>query len=536
MKTIGIWTRKKSSGLRRMFDALSEFISVRFEERIFGDSAGIDAWILQEPDTTSLRNIAQCDRHCYIALRGDQLVQCGKSATVEFSKHHALPVVISGRRIQTDDAIKVDALPKWLGNATPIAFKGSSPIWAKQEGGGRNHDFVALSIPELDEGESLFQCFYGNQFLHMLPLLLFLRGLTDEQCWEPPPLQACFMFDDPNLHWGTYGHINFEEMIRDAQQNNYHVSFATIPLDSWFTHMPTAAIFKEHSDRVSLLIHGNDHIDKELSRACSDMECESVLRQALWRIAELERQSGVEISKVMAPPHGACSERFLEKMGQVGFEAACISRGSLQHHNQQANWIGTIGMRPSDIISGLPVFPRFRMAQTCKNSILVAALLHQPIIPVGHQHDIAEGLQLLADLSGYINSLGSVHWHDMKGVSRSNFSQRFDGKILRVRMFTKRIEIRIPEGIQQVFVEKMWTEGTECESLAWQVLGQKMEWSLLRPDETIPALSGQKIEIASLPPPSLCKIDIKYLKKRQLWPMVRRQLTEARDRVTPFLK
>jgi len=129
-----------------------------------------------------------------------------------------------------------------------------------------------------------------------------------------------------------------------------------------------------------------------------------------------------------------------------------------------------------------------------------------------------------------------VHWHDMKGVSRSNFSQRFDGKILRVRMFTKRIEIRIPEGIQQVFVEKMWTEGTECESLAWQVLGQKMEWSLLRPDETIPALSGQKIEIASLPPPSLCKIDIKYLKKRQLWPMVRRQLTEARDRVTPFLK
>jgi hypothetical protein len=45
MKTIGISAPLKSSGLRRMFDALGEVLDVRFEELIFEDDAGIDSWI-----------------------------------------------------------------------------------------------------------------------------------------------------------------------------------------------------------------------------------------------------------------------------------------------------------------------------------------------------------------------------------------------------------------------------------------------------------------------------------------------------------
>jgi hypothetical protein len=536
MKTIGILANKKSSGLLRLLDALSKVMGVRFEERVFGDDAGIDAWILLESDLRVLHTVTHFNCPCYIVIRKDQLAPCGESSTINFFKHHVLPIVISGRQINIDEATEINALPQWVKNTTPIAFKEGAPIWAMQEERVYKHNIVSLPIPELGESESLFDKFNGHQFLQLLPLLLFLRTLTEDPRWETPPIQACFMFDDPNIHWRTYGYINYEEMVRHAQRHDYHASIATIPLDAWFTHIPTASLFKLHSDRLSLLIHGNDHVFEELTRACSDKECDGILRQSLRRINELERRSGVEISKVMVAPHGAFSEQFLQRMGQVGFEAACVSSGSLRHYNRQASWVGTIGMRPSDVIAGLPVFPRFRLSSTCQNSILVAAVLQQPIIPVGHHHDIADGLQLLANLSEFINSLGSVCWSDMKGISRSHFARKFYGRILQIRMFTKRVEVCIPEGIEQVSVERLWPDGSECEPLTWRIMGNKMEWSLLHPDESIPVLSGQKLEIALLPPPSLCEIDIKYFKKPQLWPIVRRQLTEARDRVSPFLK
>ncbi len=536
MKTIGISAPQKFPRRRRMFDALGEIFDVRFVERSFGDDAGIDAWILHEADGETFRRIAYSDRHCYAVIRGDQLVPCGESSTIDFALHSVVPSVLSGRQIRSDEAVKLMALPRWLQNVTVLASKEGSPIWAVGEVERNSHHYVALSVPELNEGEATFQHFHGVQFLSLLPLLIFLRALTEDRHWEQPPLQACFMFDDPNLHWPTYGFINFTEILQHAQVHNYHVSFATIPLDTWFVHKPTATLFKQHFDRLSLLIHGNDHTTKELVCTCSDEERIRILQQALRRIGKLERRSGVEVPRVMAAPHGACSEKVLEQMAQLGFEAACISRGSLRHYNDQAPWLRTLGMKSSDIISGLPVFPRFRISRTCHNSILIAALLNQPIIPVGHHHDVAEGLQLLDDLAGFVNSLGTVHWADMRGISRSHYARRLEGKILRVRMFTKRIEVCVPEGTNQILAECPWLQKAVSMPLAWRLLSDGSEWKFNRPDEPIPVLSGQKLEIVS-EPSTTAFIDAKNVRKNyQLWPVVRRLLTEARDRIAPLLR
>jgi hypothetical protein len=444
-----------------------------------------------------------------------------------------LPGILKGRQVQTDDAIKLRALPEWLKKSTTVASKAGSPIWTIQKVGAHYNHIVALPIPNLNDGEPLFQHFHGGRFLQLLPLLLFLRTLTEDQCWEPPPLQACLMIDDPNLHWRTYGFVNFAQITAHAQEHNYHVSFATIPLDTWFIHTPTASLFRQHRNQLSLLIHGNDHVKLELARPYSDEEQDSVLRQALWRIAKFERRSKVEVSRVMAPPHGACSERILKDMARLGFEAASISKGSLRHYNGQASWLRTLGMKPSDIIGGLPVFPRFPFSGNSQNNILLAALLHQPIIPMGHHHDIADGLKLFADLSGFINSLGPVQWTSMKRISRSRYARRLDGKILHVKMFTKYIEICVPEGVRQLLIIRSWLQGAAPSPFAWRLLGDDLEWKPHHPDEPIPVLPGQKIEIISEPPTSSLNY-AKNVRKFHIWSVVRRQLTEARDRISPL--
>jgi hypothetical protein len=192
-------------------------------------------------------------------------------------------------------------------------------------------------------------------------------------------------------------------------------------------------------------------------------------------------------------------------------------------------------MKPSDIIGGLTVFPRFPLSGSCHNSILVAALLHQPIIPVGHHRDLADGHQILADLAKFINSLGTVHWADMKRISRSHYARKFDGRILQLRMFTRRIEVSVPDGTNEIWLEQPWLKGVESMPLAWKRLSGSTEWMPHRPDELIRVLPGQKIEIVS-EPPRLAFDDTKNVRNFRLWPVVRRQITEARDRMAPLLR
>jgi hypothetical protein len=102
-------------------------------------------------------------------------------------------------------------------------------------------------------------------------------------------------------------------------------------------------------------------------------------------------------------------------------------------------------------------------------------------------------------------------------------------------MFTKRIEVLVPEGINQIWVERAWLQELIFEPLAWRTLGGNPEYRLQGPDEPIRVLPGQSVEIISNPrtlPPN----HPKSVRKWYIWPAIRRQLTEARDRIAPALR
>lgn len=535
MKVVGIAAPLPSAGLRALLDALGEQAGVRFVERLFGHDAGLDAWVLPAAGADDLQRSFRCGLPCYVVVRDDLRVSCGTSSTLRFGLHAALSPALAARLLATDEAGPAKALPLLPGETTVLVSKAEAPLWAVQETGGRQRHYVSVSLPELREGEALFHYFQGERFLQALPLLLFLRALTEEPAWEPPPLQACFMFDDPNLHWRTYGFIDFAEIAAHAHRHEYHVAFATIPLDAWFFHGPTARLFRRHPELLSLLIHGNDHIAREWARPYRQGGLAKSLEQALSRIAAFEQRSGIEVARVMAPPHGACSEGALGEMARLGFEAACVSSGSLRFYNEKADWLRALGAGPSHLIRGVPVFTRFRLSGACRNSIVLAAVLRQPIIPVGHHQDAAEGLGLLDELSGFIRSLGPVQWAGMKRIARSHYARRIDGDLLTVRMLTRRSELTVPEGITRVAIERPRLEGRGSPLFAWRPLDKFATWRPHQPDEPVFVRPRQKIEIiAGAPMPSSARPHPNGA--ASLWPVVRRQLTELRDRSAPLLR
>jgi hypothetical protein len=171
-----------------------------------------------------------------------------------------------------------------------------------------------------------------------------------------------------------------------------------------------------------LLVHGNNNNKKELARSYTEPERIFLLKQAIGRIERLERRSGLAVSRVMVPPHGACTEEMLAELPVCGFEAACISHGSLRAHNKSRAWTKSLGFRPFELIRGCPVLPRWGVSGDLKNTILLAAFLKQAIILRGHHQDLKDGPELLDELARFVNGLGPVAWLNMTDMARANHS------------------------------------------------------------------------------------------------------------------
>ena len=318
-----------------------------------------------------------------------------------------VPFPFRGRTIQTTLAGK-RLIPNQ--NETVLAHSDQGAIWTLSHQNGIRHFRSGMGLPVLPPGGSLIDVLNGDHFLELIPMLHWLR----EICSIPHPvLKACFIFDDPNLHWPNYGFINFRELVKHASAKNYHVSIATIPLDTWMTHPATASLFIKHADRISLAVHGNNHTKLELARHYTPTQRTALLNQAIHRITRLERKFGLNVSKIMIPPHGACSEEMLKELPQCGFKAACISHGSLRTHNPTKTWTRSLGYHPFEVIEGCPIMPRWGISNHTNNTIYLAAYLGQAIILRGHHQDLKDGIEPLDVLADFINGLGTVSWSNL---------------------------------------------------------------------------------------------------------------------------
>src|SRR6202035_3410833 len=88
---------------------------------------------------------------------------------------------------------------------------------------------------------------------------------TEGCAWTRPQPRAAFMFDDPSLHWPSYGHIDFADIAKRATRGGFHVALATVPIDAWYANRRLVRLLRERRC-LSLLLHGNQHLRCELGR------------------------------------------------------------------------------------------------------------------------------------------------------------------------------------------------------------------------------------------------------------------------------
>lgn len=489
------------------------------------DTADLSGVLTCAAAVHKLESLPAVDRLVLPSAVSDSVLR--SAVRIQFEDIDPVPWPFRGRSLESE----VSVLPSRLeleADEVVLASCDGRPVWTVAIREGRA--VFRSAFPLLDiAGQGSFSLVFSDQaFIQNLPLLHLLRHIEGAAIDEVPPLRAAFMFDDPNLHWPTYGCIDYREVVARARKNNYHVSFATIPLDTWYTHRSTAEIFRRNPDAISLLVHGNNHSKNELARQHLAADRMALLSQAQERIQRLEQNTGLEVCRVMVPPHGGCSSDMLGALAGAGFEGACISAGSLMAHNPQAPWISTLGFYPAENIQGCTVLPRAAFTGRARNAALICAYLGRPIVLRGHQDDLKNGIELLDELAEFVNELGAVTWTKLSSLMRMSYTQRLEGQTCHLTPLAPRVNFKVPAAAQRlVIAPPPWQQASSF------LITFPTGSARVRPGEcfSLAGREGQRIQLVL--ETSARPVELPRTPRTPASLILRRLLTEGRDRFLP---
>jgi hypothetical protein len=529
-RRVGVLVTHLTPGLQALLDSLEDVFPVRFEQTESLDAQRLDGALLIDPKVST-----EASRQIPTLITCARTDAHGENVMVDIAEEQSLARPLRGARIPENSIVGEPSfsVPE---SGRVLARAGRTPVWWQVGDADESLCLSAYPLAELDEQETLRDHLRAGCFMGLLPLLHFLGLVLGARGWTLPPLRASFVIDDPNLHWPSYGFLKYKDLVNHASRHGYHVGLATVPLDGWLINSRAASLVRENPSVLSLLMHGNNHVARELGHLETSREAEPAIAQALRRIAALERRSGVTVDRVMAPPHGACSEPALAAMFRLGVEAACISRpypwrDGLPAPTPLAGW------HPAEMVAGgLPVLPRYSLSLP-REDLVFRALLGQPLILYGHHQDFAHGLDLFAQAASDINALGDVQWGPLSWVARGNYSTRRVGETLRVKMHARRITIEAPADVSALRVEvdeplggPGWRHLTYTTGIAEMTFAEGL--GITEPLGIIDPAASIDLMLAADRPLDPVQATSPGFRP---WPSIRRTLVEGRDRVQPLL-
>jgi hypothetical protein len=531
-RTVAVIPARAAERYPELWRALEEAYPVRFVHRRAGDLTPADAAIVFPGDRAPERFHGPC-----LELHAEPPHRPGATLQVELCTSDALDRPLRGQTLAEHDRgapVPLGGVDGWQ----VLATAEGSPIWARRAAAAEGERVAAAAVPrELGEREYLRDHLTAGRFWSLLPLVQFMRRVTGDAPPRSAPLQACIVIDDPNVHRPAYGYVNFPDLAEDARNCGYHVAVATIPLDLLAPGHRAAGVFRESGSHLSLAVHGNDHVHRELDRPRNADEADRIVRSATERVARFERRVGIRVERVMCPPHGACGAHMLRTLFRHGFLGLAASRPfpwdsfSDHRHWRLGGWL------PAQLTGGgLPVLPRHPINRSL-DDLVFRAYLGQPLIVYCHHGDLRDGLDPLREMAAKAAELGDVRWSSLASITRRNaVSDERDGvaavtlhsrdvRIPGLRPPVVRIDVpRVAGGgdVLHLVVNGVSVEAPADRSGAYSVT------TAVRPDGRglhvrIAAPAGGRRPVSRtdwLPRP---------------WPIVRRVLTESRDRALPVL-
>jgi len=254
-----------------------------------------------------------------------------------------------------------------------------------------------------------------------------------EAAWHMPGLYANLTIDDP---WLTepYGHLIYKGLLKEMEKANFHTTIAFIPWNYDRSEDDVAALFREHPDRFSICIHGNNHDHREFYKYETDLRDswpakplavqEENIVQALARMERFKELTGVDFDKVMVFPHGIAPAKTLGLLKKYEF-LSTVNAGNVPLGIELPGAQGVELRFEPPLFEKFVSLNRWSASHVSRDDIIDAISQGRPLLFYEHHGFFEKGIDAFNPIAEMVNAIESrVQWKSLGYISRHLYVQR----------------------------------------------------------------------------------------------------------------
>lgn len=352
----------------------------------------------------------------------------------------------------TENAFYLAVSPKRKARVIMSVDDGSQvvPVFIEATNQQREIFLLSRTFPEGDVKFAVDPNDTVGAFTRVAPLMMLVKYCAGNRGWHSAHHYANLTIDDPWLR-EQYGYLDYKHLLQEMENHNFHTTIAFIPWNYDRSEPAVVELFRNHSERFSICIHGNNHDHDEFTEPHSDKVFD--IKQSLARMAQFERITDIHYDPVMVFPHNIGSEDLLKELKTYNFLATVNSSN-----------VPSDSAKPADVLSALrpvtlaystfPSVSRYSADMVWpKAFVAINEFLDNPLFFYSHHSLFASGSNAFDGVADLVNKIQpDTRWRSLGEIARHLYivKQRGDSEY-DVRAFSATFELENTLGRDAIF-------------------------------------------------------------------------------------
>jgi hypothetical protein len=293
-----------------------------------------------------------------------------------------------------------------------------------------------------------------HAFLRIAPAMMFVRYCAGERGWHALHYYANFTIDDPWLR-EPYGYVDYKALLGEMEKHHFHTTIAFIPWNYDRSEPEVASLFRDHPDKFSIAIHGNNHDHKEFTDYRSKSLAVQVgdIKQALIRMERFRTLTGIAYDKVMIFPHSIAPEQTIGALKTYNYLATVNS--SNVPENATGSGRRAEVLRPVTLsFEGFPSISRYSAGAKVPEAYLaINQFLGNPLFFYEHSNLFSTGMGAFNHVADEVNKREpATEWRSLGEIVRHFYVVKLrDDSDYDVLAFASNICLENPFGRNSTF-------------------------------------------------------------------------------------
>jgi hypothetical protein len=291
-------------------------------------------------------------------------------------------------------------------------------------------------------------------FAKIAPAMMFSKYCAGEHGWHALHHFANLTIDDPWLR-EPYGFLDYKGLLVEMEKHDFHSTIAFIPWNYDRSVPEVVSLFRNHPERFSICIHGDNHDHKEFTNYDSKPLNVQVaaLKQSLARMDRFQALTGIPYDNVMVFPHNIPPEKTLEALKTYNFLATVNSTNVPMDSMRPPGLL--FALRPVTLSFGdFPSIIRYSVQVPISNYfIAINEFLDNPLFLYCHHEFFESGMDAFDGVADQVNKLEpDTRWRGLGDIVKHFYLvKRRDDSNYDVLAFSTSIDLENISGRDSVF-------------------------------------------------------------------------------------